>query len=319
MNQPDKLIQSGVLSDILDENFSPVGRMRLFSKGIQPNNRLADYEEARADRGCLACGNCVDACPVVREKKRFVFLQNRRTSMSLEAIVGDECRRCYRCVQNCPQVNKETREYAFGFRRGEKFAHTLLACGIFTLMSTGIFLYHYRPMIPEVHSALLTFLHILAGIVIILLPFIYRKVDGRHFKRLLKSAWNWKDSREDDKAWWKEFRAFLRHPIRNTLPRWREFNPYHKFWICYLCVALPILVVTGIGNFLDKGVLGEGLYNVCYGIHSFVALCTDLLVLTHLYFKLLRWIIRTCGDMYRSWKQSSTFNYPYLYNKNKIS
>lgn len=37
MNQPAKLIKSKLLSDILGENFSPVARMRLFSRGVQPN------------------------------------------------------------------------------------------------------------------------------------------------------------------------------------------------------------------------------------------------------------------------------------------
>ena len=110
MNPPVKLTQSKVLSDILDENFSPVARMRLFSRGVQTNNRLSKFQPATADKGCLACGNCIDACPVVREKKHFEFLQNKRTSMSLETIVGEDCRRCYKCVKACPQVSKETKE-----------------------------------------------------------------------------------------------------------------------------------------------------------------------------------------------------------------
>ena len=86
----------GRLKDlILDLNQTPVARMRLFSDGINANTRLFLHDTAIGDRACLACGNCVDACPVVRDKQRFVFLQNQRTSMALENIVGTECRRCY--------------------------------------------------------------------------------------------------------------------------------------------------------------------------------------------------------------------------------
>ncbi len=314
MNPPVKLTQSKVLSDILDENFSPVARMRLFSRGVQTNNRLSKFQPATADKGCLACGNCIDACPVVREKKHFEFLQNKRTSMSLETIVGEDCRRCYKCVKACPQVSKETKEYVTGFRRAEKFVHATMASAIFTLMATGIFLYHYRPHIPELHATLYGALHIIAGIVLILVPFLYWKVDKGHMKRTLTLAW--KKDREADRAWWQEFKAFLAHPVGKTLPKWREFNPYHKFWIRYLCCALGILTLTGIGNFLGEPVLGEGLYAFNYALHSLTALCTDLLVLTHLYFKLLRWIIRMCADMAKSWKKTHTFDYPFLYDKN---
>lgn len=288
--------------------------MRLFSRGLQINNRLSSYETSTADKGCLACGNCIDACPVVREKKQFEFLQNKRTSMSLETIVGDDCRRCHKCVRACPQVSKEVKEYVTGFRRAEKFIHATMAGAIFTLMSTGIFLYHYRPDIPELHASFFGALHIIAGLLLICVPFLYWKVDRHHMKRVLCNAW--KRDKEQDSAWWKEFRAFLRHPVGKSLPKWREFNPYHKFWIRYLCCALGILALTGVGNFLGEDVLGTGFYSFNYGLHSLTALCTDLLVLTHLYFKLLRWIFRTCADMYRSWKKSGTFDYPFLYDKN---
>ena len=183
--------------------------MRLFFTGVQPNNRLSRYGLAAADKGCL-CGNCIDACPVVREKERFQWQQNKRTSMALEAIVGDDCRRCYRCVRSCPQVSKDTKEYVFGFRRTEKFIHVLLAGSIFTLMATGIFLYHYRADIPTFDAGLLGWLHTLAGVLLMLVPILYWKMANGQFRRLLKNSWQW--NREADKAWWEEFKAFLRHP-----------------------------------------------------------------------------------------------------------
>ena len=106
---------------VLEETICPVARMRLLSTGVGVNNRIFSHEEVTGDKGCLACGNCVDACPVVRDKKRFIFLHNQRTSMSLESIVDMECRRCYACVRACPQVSKQIKEYVLGLRRPEKY------------------------------------------------------------------------------------------------------------------------------------------------------------------------------------------------------
>ncbi|OPX39327.1 MAG: hypothetical protein B1H11_03410, partial [Desulfobacteraceae bacterium 4484_190.1] len=103
MNQSVKL-NTNTMDLLLDQTECPVARMRLFSDGINQNTRLFTPEEVIGDRACIACGNCVDACPVVRDKYRFVFAQNQRTSMALENMVGVECRRCYKCVMVCPQV-----------------------------------------------------------------------------------------------------------------------------------------------------------------------------------------------------------------------
>ncbi|MDR1776988.1 MAG: cytochrome b/b6 domain-containing protein [Desulfovibrio sp.] len=306
MEQPERLGQSKSLSLILDENFSPVARMRLFSEGVRPNNRLVCYAAAAGDRGCLTCGNCIDACPVVREKQRFEFRSNWRTSMALENIVGEECRRCYRCVRACPQVTPDVKEYVTGFRRAEKFVHAVLATMIFTLMTTGIFLYHYKADIPVPHAVFYGILHRLAAVFLILVPLIYWKVDKEHFRRLIKNAWR---SDSGDAEWLKQFATFLRHPFRDTLPSWTEFNVYHKWWIRYLCVALPILVLTGLCNFFSFGTISV----IAAGIHSLVALCTDLLILLHLYFKLLRWLSRNIADMLTSWRKNGNFHYPFLY------
>ena len=150
-----------------------------------------------------------------------------------------------------------------------------------------------------------------------LVPILYWKMANGQFRRLLKNSWQW--NREADKAWWEEFKAFLRHPVGKVLPHWREFNPYHKFWVCYLCVAIPLLAVTGIINFFSPTMPGEGGWAVFYAIHSLVALCTDLLIITHLYFKLLRFLIRTTADMYKSWKKTGTFHYPFIYDQKKSS
>ena len=312
MEQPTSLMQIQNLSVILEENFSPVARVRTLSQGIQLNNRLVQYEAVVGDKGCLACGNCVDGCPVVREKLRFEFRQNRRTSMSLEDIVGEECRRCYRCVRGCPQVNPEAKEYVTGFRRAEKFIHASLATLIFTLMITGIFLYHYKPLIPELHAMFYGGIHRIAGVLLIILPLVYLFVDKQSFQRLLRNSWSFGLA---DKEWLTQCKAWLRHPLRDALPAWTEFNPYHKAWICYLCVVVPLLALTGLGCFLGESIMGSRVYAVFSGVHAFVALCTDLLIILHLYFKLLRFLCRNVADMYRYWRKNRDFHYPFLYAK----
>lgn len=311
MLTPHEFAQNKAMTTILQENFSPVARMRLMSNGVQTNNRLAGFGTATSDKGCLACGCCIDACPVVREKLRYEFRQNRRTSMSLETIVGDDCRRCFRCVRACPQVSKDTKEYVWGFRRTEKFIHATMATAIFTLMCTGIFLYHYKEFIPKWQTTVLGNFHFLVGLVLLAVPFLFFFLGKDTLKNMLRRAWHFDSS---DKDWLKEFRQFLRHPVGKPLPTWREYNPYHKFWICYLSIAIPVLALSGFGNFLGEPVLGHGVAAFIYGFHSLVALCTDLLVITHLYFKLLRWIIRMLCDMYHSWRKTGQFNYPFLYS-----
>ena len=180
----EHLPAAGRLKDfILDENFCPVARMRLFSGGINTNTRLLQHEAAIGDRACLACGNCVDACPVVADTHRFVFIQNQRTFMALENMVADECRRCYRCIQACPQVAREVKDYAGAFRRGEKIIHLLIAITILLLAASGITLFHYGEYLPKLETALLTYGHRMLGLVLICLPVLYLVLDKHHLLR----------------------------------------------------------------------------------------------------------------------------------------
>ena len=155
---------------ILDINNCPVARMRLFSQGVNENTRIFSHEMVIGDRACLACGNCVDACPVVYDAYGFVFVQNQRTSMALENMVGDECRRCYNCIQACPQVAKHVKDYAASFRRGEKVVHLLLACTIVMLAITGIFRLHYIDYLPPFENKLFSLIHRTLGFVLISMP-----------------------------------------------------------------------------------------------------------------------------------------------------
>jgi cytochrome b subunit of formate dehydrogenase len=296
---------------ILDENNAPVARMRLFSRGVQFNNRIFNYESIAGDKGCLACGNCIDACPVVREKKRFVLVQNQRTSMSLENIVGDDCRRCFACARSCPQVSKTVKEDLRAFRRGERIVHNYAATLFFLLAGTGIFLYHYKELIPNWHHVIFKWSHISFGILLILSPVLYYFIDPHHMKRAFKSAFRFG---AEDVHWLKEFAGYLRKPWGNPLPNWREFNTYHKFWFVYLCTVIPLLAVTGIINILGADIVGPVVAGIGSYIHVTFALISDLLILTHLYFKLIRVIYRDISDTAKSVRNYGSLNYSTLYN-----
>jgi len=311
MSNLRQLSQSSILTDILDGNNCPVARMRLFSQGVQTNNRIVDNESVAGDKGCLACGNCVDNCPVVREKQRFVFIQNQRTSMALENIVGDDCRRCYACVRACPQVSKTTKEFVAGFRRGEKFVHAYVATLILTLAATGIFSFHYKEFLPGWQQIIFLGTHILAGGLVLLAPALYWMLDRDHFKRALANSFHFGAA---DKVWVKDFLAYLRSPGRHPLPAWTEFNTYHKIWFVYLVVIVPLLGVTGILNLFDLEQSWPVMASISYGAHILFALATDLLVLTHVYFKLMRHIFRNISDMGRSFRKNGSLDYPFLYD-----
>lgn len=302
-----KLKESSNLTRLLDTNNTPVARARLFSEGIRTNNRMKENEPVTGDKGCLACGNCVDNCPVVREKRRFVFTLNRRTSMFLENTVGDECRRCYRCIQSCPQVSKVTKEFVAGFRRAEKFVHVWVASLIFCLAGSGIFCYHYKEHIPHWQTnAFMTF-HVICGFLLLCAPFLYWFLDKHHMKRALKNSFSFG---KEDVEWLKGFGKYLVKPGRTPLPNWKEFNTYHKFWFSYLTVMIPILGYTGIMTLL---IPGEN--PLLAGTHAILALTVDLLVITHIYFKLLRRIFRDTKDMGASYVERKDLQYPFLYSQ----
>ena len=89
----------------------PVARCRLLSRGLEPYHRLFVVEDISGDKGCLACGNCVDSCPVLRREPERLQKTEQRTSMALESIVGEDCEQCYSCVLACPQVDTAIKDY----------------------------------------------------------------------------------------------------------------------------------------------------------------------------------------------------------------
>jgi len=291
MSQPVEF-KTKTIDLLLDETECPVARMRLFSEGINVNTRLFIPNDIIGDKGCIACGNCVDACPVVKEEYRFVFLQNQRTSMALENMVGQECRRCYKCVVACPQVSKPIKEYASAFRRGEKIVHLLTASIIISLAISGITLMHYSNFLPAQEISIIRWAHRILSVFLLLMPVLYFVLDKRHLFRFLRKVSQW------DRRDWDWLKALLCH-IGNTkkypMPPRVQFNPGQKAWYLYVvCVMLPVLGITGVIQWLglDYGYINASFLALIMLIHMIFALITDMLLFVHLYLKYLRdWII----------------------------
>lgn len=304
---------TATLDFVLDETECPAAKTRLLSDGIHPNNRFFKPGEVTGDRGCTACGNCVDACPVVSEKYRFVFFQNQRTSMALETMVGIECRRCYKCIVSCPQVSKSVKEYALGFRRGEKAVHLLTAVNVGLLALSGIALLHYGDFLPPFESNILKYAHRVLGILLLFMPFLYWMVDKKHMIRFLRKVFVWN---RDDLHWMKELIKHIATSSKIPMPYKKEFNVGQKTWYLYIiCLLFPVLGTTGIIQWLglSYGLVGDSLLSVCILIHMIFALITDLLLFVHIYLKYLRkWII-LISDLVRTFLQKGHLRYSTLY------
>ncbi len=291
---------------ILDEILCPVARMRLLSNGMNQNTRLFCYEQVIGDKACLACGNCVDACPVVMEKHGFIVLPNQRTSMALEHMVGSECRRCYRCIQSCPQVNKPMKEYAASFRRGEKTIHLLAATSIVLLALSGMILSHYRDLLPSVEVFVLDAAHRIVGLILFGLPFLYFLLDRSHFVRWIKKVFSWKTN---DWLWTKRLIRHIQDPRKYSLPEKAEFNPGQKAWYAYISVMIPFMAVTGLILLVGFKAEHTAYYVNIKLCHMIIAFITDVLLLIHIYLKYLRnWGLKIV-DMIKTYKEKRHLNY----------
>lgn len=312
MTQREKVVMQTV-DFLLDKTDCPVARMRMLSEGISLNNRLFIPDEVIEDKGCLACGNCVDACPVVKEKYRFVFLQSQRTSMSLEHMVGEECRRCYKCIMACPQVSKHVKEYSSAFRRGEKIVHLLTAVLIVMLAASGISLMHYSDFLPIREVMLLRWGHRILGLILLFIPALYVILDKKHMSRFLAKIFHW---RREDWDWLKSLTRHIGNNKKYPMPPKREFNPGQKAWYLYIiCVIFPVLGTTGIIQLLglDYSLVNVSFLSFIMLIHMIFALTTDLILFIHVYLKYLRnWAILTF-DIIKSFLKKKHLIYPFLY------
>ncbi len=109
----------GVLNEVLGTKTPPVARCRLLSSGFSPTHALDITENIVGHKECLGCGNCIDACALLAREPARRQQTEQRTSMALEATVGDDCDLCYACVLVCPQVDTTIKEYIVNRRMVE--------------------------------------------------------------------------------------------------------------------------------------------------------------------------------------------------------
>jgi cytochrome b subunit of formate dehydrogenase len=289
---------------LLDEAYSPVGRFRLLSNGVNENTRLLNSSEVTGDCACLACGNCVDACPVVKHEVGLVFDQNQRTSMALENYVQEECRRCYRCVKSCPQVSKDLKEYTAGFRRVEKIVHLLSAFTIVSLIATGVILYHYAEVINSFEMVILKYIHRTIGVLSIFIPVLYYKLDISHFRRTVSNVFSWGSP---DSLWLKNTWSMITKANKKMLIKRYEFNPGQKIWYLVIISLFPLIYISGWIAFLfGSPAESKNIDNFAI-FHLIFVIPFDIMFLIHVYIKYVQGWIRDCFRIFKNYKKTKSF------------
>jgi len=271
--------------DVLDTVHPPVARFRLMSLGMSPALRTESFQDVVGDKGCLSCGNCVDACPVMARQFGPIVIPNMRTSMALEHLVADQCQRCFACIRACPQTDRGLKEFALAYRRGEKITHALLASVFLTLSLSGIALFHFREAWPEAVIRLLGLVHRIAGPALLLSLFVYFWLDRLHFGRRLRQIGTWgRDDLEWLGQWWRAVRTRGRVPF----PTFGETHPGRKAWQLCLGAALLVFAVTGVPLWVGEDVLGKTRIQAITWVHSRTAMAMDVWVAIHLVRVLVR-------------------------------
>lgn len=272
------------LSRILDENRPPVARFRLISTGVSPNHCLSDAGDITGQTACMACGNCVDACPVVLREVGAVTLQTQRTSMYLETLVDNSCIRCYSCIRACPQVDRPLKDYAARHRMVEKVVHWWMVAAYFTLAPSGIALNHFRGEWSDSFVWLVGIIHRIAAVMFVASPFIFWRLNPVHFKRTIGSILKWG---RQDWQWIKDaFDVVFRG--RRDLPLFQgEYSTGQKGWYWVVLGGMAVLIITGIIKWNASGPAANGLVSAGTWVHAGTALAMDLLFLVHLYRKLV--------------------------------
>jgi len=290
----------------LDEAWSPVARFRLLSHGVNENTRLLDSSQVTGDCACLACGNCVDACPVVKLNVGLVIDQNQRTSMSLENYVQEECRRCYRCVKSCPQVSKDLKEYTAGFRRVEKIVHLLAAFTVVSLAATGVTHSHYVDVLGSFEADFLKYAHRTIGVLSIFIPILYYKLDISHFRRTVKKIFSWGNA---DWEWMKNTWSHIFTPSNHKALARNEFNPGQKIWYLFIMSFFPILYLSGLSAmFMGGSNESTSLVNLKV-FHMMFALSFDVMLFIHIYIKYIREWIKDGFKLFKNYKETKSFGY----------
>lgn len=284
-----------VLDGVLNRVHPPVARFRIVSGGLAPNHTLKTDEDLSGTRACLACGNCVDACPVVASKS--VGTMFVRTSMLLEHVVGEECRRCFRCVASCPQVSRPLKDYVRGYRRIERLSHWDLLVSYLVLMTSGILVNHWGQDLPADLRTWAGLLHRLFAVFLIAAPIVWVLFDRHHFLLAARRALS-RSGKE--LGWLADTASWIGSWGRRGAIRRGAFNPGQKFWYLFVPVALALFALSGTLRWLGPGVVGQGAFDAATAVHITIAWTTDILLLLHIWLKLALPVLR---DMVRGIRQ----------------
>lgn len=278
-----------IVKDILDTANSPVAKMRLYSAGIAPNNLLDNGETIAGQKACLACGNCIDACPVVLREVDKIDFQAFRNSLHLEEIVDDSCIRCYNCVKACPQVDRPIKMLAIRNRLPEIVLHWWMAIAYLLSAGSGIILNHFRWEweADGWFNFLDISLHKVGAIMWLLTPFLFFFLDRKHFTRMIRGITSLGPK---DFVWWKERLKFWFGGGKRNFEG--EYNSGQKLWYFVVLGTMLILGITGIWRWIAGPTMSaDGLATIRM-IHIVCAYCIDISFIYHfgrkVFFRLYR-------------------------------
>ncbi len=285
------------LARMLDENHPPVARFRLISTGISPNHCLSEAGDITGQTACMACGNCLDACPVVLQKAGAVTLQTQRTSLYLETLVDNSCIRCYSCIRACPQVDRPLKDFAARHRMVEKVLHWWVVAVYITLAATGIGLNHFRAEWSDSFVWLVGMIHRIAAVMFVVSPFVFWRFDPGHFKRTMAAISKWG---RQDWRWVGDAFSLVFRRRRDIQLFQGEYSTGQKVWYWVVLGGMAVLTVTGIIKWNAAGPATNELVSTGTWIHAGTALVMDLLLLLHIYRKLVGRAIRRAMVMRQS-------------------
>lgn len=296
-----------MITNILDTAWSPVAKLRLLSTGISPNHLLNTTNDIVGQKECLACGNCIDACPVVLREEDSVNLQTDRNSLHLETIVEDSCLRCYSCIKVCPQVDRPLKLLAAKHRFTEKFVHWWMAIAYLLTAASGILLNHFRNDWTGLWLVFDSFAHKTGAIMWLLAPILFIYFDRYHFKRMIKAI---SSLSKMDAVWWKErFKFWFGKGKRNFEG---EYNSGQKIWYFVVLGTMLVLGVTGIIRWIWEPVLPDQTLQILILIHVIAAYTIDISFIYHFgrkaFFRLYRRTRQIFRDAYSIEKQEKLLN-----------
>ncbi|QJW47247.1 4Fe-4S dicluster domain-containing protein [bacterium BFN5] len=283
-----------MITNLLDTAWSPVAKMRLLSGGISPNNLLDGSDEIVGQKACIACGNCVDACPVVLRELDCVQTQTNRNSLYLETIVDDKCLRCYQCIQACPQVDRAIKLTAARHRIAERLAHWWLGIAYIITAISGILIYHSRNDWSPLFALEVSAAHKFGAIMWLLSPVLFFLFDRYHFARTLKAitSLGWRDV-----VWWKEFITSVFTKAKR--PFEGEYNSGQKTWYIVVLGSMVVLGVSGIARWGWEDSMDAVMLKQIILIHTIAARVIDISFAYHFGRKLLMRVWKRSRHIFR--------------------